>query len=126
MAGLNRRERFSVSALAIVLGLDAVYNVIPNRWVDEDLDRLRVPRALRFVLASSKGAGAVGLLLQDRRPGLARLAAGCLVLYFSLAIGAHARVHDDAWRYASATALLGWSGLTFTRLSRTGAQAGTR
>lgn len=118
MAGMSRREARSVDALATVLALDAVYNVVPNRWIDEDLERLRLPRWLRFVLASAKGAGAAGLMLRRRRPGLARLASGCLSLYFVLAIGAHARVRDEAWRYGSGAALLGWSGLTWSRLAR--------
>lgn len=117
MAGMSLRESLSVDALAAVLALDAVYNVVPNRWMDEDLERLRLPSRLRFVLASAKGAGAVGLMLRRRRPRLARLASACLSLYFLLAVGAHVRVRDEAWRYGSAAALLGWSGVTWSRLS---------
>ena len=115
---MSQRESLSVNALAAVLALDAVYNVVPNRWIDEDLERLRVPRWLRFALASAKGSGAVALMLRRRRPGLARLASACLTLYFLLAIGAHVRVRDEAWRCGSAAVLLGWSGVTWSRLSR--------
>lgn len=115
---LSTHESLSADALAMVLIGDAVYNVVPNRWIDDDLARLRVPRDLRFLLATSKGAGGIGLLLRRRDPQLARLASACLMLYFTFALAAHARVRDDAWRYGTAAALLGWSGLTYVRLSR--------
>jgi hypothetical protein len=111
------REDLSSNALAAVLVLDSAYNVIPNRWVDEDLVRLRLPRRLRFFLAGSKGAGGLALLCRRRAPRLARLTSACLVFYFLGALAAHARVRDELWRYGSAGALLGWSGVTFLRLS---------
>lgn len=123
---LSRRESLSTDALAAILIGDSVYNVVPNHWVDDDLARLRAPRRLRFLLAASKGAGGVGLVFRRRDPRVARLAAVCLVLYFFLALGAHARVRDDAWRYGSAAALLGWSGLTYVRLTRVRPAAAVR
>ena len=115
---LSRRESVSTDVLAAILIGDSIYNLVPNHWVDDDLARLQVPRNLRFLLAASKGSGGLGLLLRRSDIRLSRLAAACLTLYFVLAVGAHARVRDDAWRYGSAIALLGWSGVTWSRLSR--------
>lgn len=118
MSRWGRREDWSRRSLAAVLAGDAIYNVIPNRWVDEDLERLRVPSDLRYVLAAAKGSGAVGLILGERSPGLGRAAALGLVLYFSLALLAHVHVRDEAARYGLAAGLLVWSAGTLARLSR--------
>lgn len=124
MTDLNRRETVSTNALAAVLFLDAIYNVVPNKRIDADLEHLQVPRQLRFVLAAAKGSGAVGLMLKGRSPRLSCLAAKGLVLYFTLAIGAHVRIRDEARRYGLATVLLGWSALTMSRLSRAATNSG--
>ncbi len=117
MQGLDRRQELSVRALVAVLATDALYNITPNKWMDADLEHLQVPRQLRYVFASAKATAAAGLMLRHRSPHLARVAASGLVIYFFLAIGAHVRIRDEAWRYGFAVAMLGWAGVTLRRLS---------
>lgn len=119
MQGLDRRQELSVRALVAVLATDALYNITPNKWMDADLEHLQVHRQLRYVFASAKASAAAGLMLRHRSPHLARLAARGLVAYFILAIGAHVRIRDEAWRYGLAVAMLGWAGVTLHRLSPT-------
>jgi hypothetical protein len=101
----------AVSALATVQACDAIFNVVPTRWMDADLDHLRVPRRSRYLFGTVKAASAAGLLLGLKRPGLGRLTARSLVAYFVLAIGAHLRIRDRPVRYVPAVAMLGWSAL---------------
>ncbi len=88
---------------------DGLFNVVPNDWIDADLERLRLPNAARLVLGAVKFASAGGLVLGLRSPALGRLTARLLVAYFALALAAHARVRDPAWRYLPAAAMLAWS-----------------
>ena len=98
-----------VLALVGVQVCDALFNVIPSRWIEADLEHLRVPQRSRYLFGSVKAASAVGLLEGLRRPALGRLTARLLVVYFAFAIGAHARIKDRPVRYAPAVAMLGWS-----------------
>ena len=107
MVRLRPRQR--VVALAGVQLGDAAFNVVATEWVRDDLDRLRVPMELRRVFPIVKSASAVGLLAGLRWPRLGRLTANALVVYFLLALAAHARAKDRAARYAPAAAMLGWS-----------------
>ncbi len=109
----------SADGLALVLLGDSVFNLVPNTWLRQDLDRLGLPYELRFVLAGAKASGGLGLLARRRSRRLARLAATGLVGYFGLAVVAHARVGDDASKYVPAALLLGWSVVTAARLGRT-------
>lgn len=98
-----------------VLGLvgvqvgDAVFDAVATDWLREDLKRLRVPWKLRPVFPVVKLASAVGLAGGLRWPRLGRVTADLLVLYFVLALGAHARAHDSPVRYAPAAGMLGWA-----------------
>jgi hypothetical protein len=44
-----------------------------------------------------------------RRPALGRLTSAALVVYFLLALGAHARVKDHPLRFVPAAGMLAWS-----------------
>ena len=104
---LGTRQR--VLALASVQLGDAVFDAVATDWIRDDLERLRVPYELRRVFPIVKTASAAGLLAGLRWPRLGRLTTNLLVLYFLLALGAHARAKDKAVRYAPAAAMLGWS-----------------
>jgi hypothetical protein len=103
--------RRALLALVGVQVLDALVNAVPNQWVTDDLEHLKLPRWSRFMFSAIKAASAVGLLLGLKWPKLGRLTARCLVAYFLLALGAHARVKDRPLRYGPAVAMLGWSAL---------------
>ena len=88
---------------------DAVACGIPNGPIRKDLARIGVPPALCNALPAIKAASAAGIVLGIRRRPLGVLTSSMLVLYFLVAIGAHARARDEAWRYVAAIAMLGWS-----------------
>ena len=94
--------------VAVQLG-DAAFNAMPTQWLRDDLDRLGVPRGMRFGFPVIKGVSAVGLLSGLRWPRLGRLTASALIVYFTCALGAHARVGDRPLRYAPAAGMLVWS-----------------
>ena len=100
-----------VLALVGVQVADALYNVMPSKWIEADLEHLRVPPRARYLFGSVKGASAIGLLIGLRRPAFGRLTARSLIVYFALAIGAHVRIRDRPARYAPALTMLGWSAL---------------
>jgi DoxX-like family len=91
--------------------LDGLVNAVPNDWVKEDLEHLRLPARSGPVFGAIKGASAAGLLLGLRRPAVGQLTARALVVYFVCALGAHARVKDPPLRYGPAVAMLAWSAL---------------
>lgn len=92
----------------VVQAGDAIACAIPLQIIDRDLRRLGVPDRIRPVIPTAKALSAVGLVVGLRRPRLGALTAAALVLYFVLAIGAHARLRDEAWRYGAAIGMLGW------------------
>lgn len=98
-----------ITRLAAFQALDAVVNTVPSKWLDDDFARLRIPGSWRPIFPVVKGASSAGLLVGLRRRGVGRLTAACLVLYFILALGAHARVKDHPVRWAPAVFMLGWS-----------------
>jgi hypothetical protein len=104
---LQPRQRV-VALVGVQVG-DAVFDAVATEWLSDDLARLRVPWKLRPVFPAVKSASALGLLAGLRWPRLGRLTANALVVYFLLALGAHARAKDHAARYAPAAAMLGWS-----------------
>ncbi|MDQ2649077.1 MAG: DoxX family protein [Actinomycetota bacterium] len=110
----NRASR----RLAAVLAGDAVFDTIAKGWVQDDLDRLRLPRSTVRVIIAAKVAAAAGLLAGERRRPLGRLASAGVVLYFVLAVGAHVRARDDAWRYVAAVGMLGWAAQVYRAVRR--------
>lgn len=105
---MRLRPRQRVVALIGVQVGDAVFDAVATDWLRDDLARLRVPWKLRPVFPIVKSASAVGLVAGLRWPRLGRLTANALVVYFLLALGAHARAQDRAARYAPAAAMLGY------------------
>ena len=112
-------ERREVQSLAAVLVGDAVFDAVAKQWVHDDLERLHVPQRAVTVIVAAKTAAATGLVLGLRRRPLGVVTSACLVLYFVLAVGAHARVHDEWWRWVLAVLMLGWCAHVF-RLFRHG------
>jgi hypothetical protein len=106
---MRLRPRQRVVALAGVQLGDAALNAFATEWMKDDLGRLRVPWRLRPLFPVVKTASAAGLVAGLKWPRLGRLTANLLVVYFVLALGAHARVRDQAARYGPAVAMLGWS-----------------
>lgn len=96
----------SYAALAAFQAGDAVACAIPLPVIEKALDDLGVPRQLRWVMAGSKAASAIGLLSVRRSPQLARLTTAMLTLYFVLAVGAHVRAHDKPVNAAPAAMFL--------------------
>lgn len=94
--------------LAAALAGDAVFDTLAKRWVHDDLTRLRVPPEAIRVIIAAKSAATIGLLVGLRRRPLGVLTSACLVGYFLLAVGAHARARDEPWRWVPAIAMLAW------------------
>lgn len=109
MLGSRTTPKRVVVGLIGVQLFDALFNLVPSRWMDADLDHLRVPHGLKYVFGSVKAASAAGLLIGLRRPAFGRLTARALVTYFVLAVGAHVRIKDRPARYAPALGMLTWS-----------------
>jgi DoxX-like family len=103
--GNDRRE---VQRLAAFLAGDAVFDTFARDWVHADLTRMGVPPEAIRVIVAAKSAATVGLLVGLRRRPLGLLTSVCLVLYFTLAVGAHARAKDEPWRWVAAATMLAW------------------
>lgn len=78
--------------LAAFHAVDAIGCAIEIPFIMKSLDDVDVPVRMRPVFPVVKAAAAVGLASIIRFPGLARLTAGMLTLYYVLAVGAHIRV----------------------------------
>jgi hypothetical protein len=110
--------------LAGSLVLSVLYDVVPNHWFEEEFEHLRLPRGFRALFVLSKSSAVAGLLIGLRSSKLGRLTARALVVYFVLAVAAHARVRDEPVRYVPAVMMLTWSALAarnFSILSTTSA-----
>lgn len=105
MDGSARRR---ILALAMAQAGDAVACAIPVQIIKDDLQRLGVPDRVRPIIPVAKGLSAVGLAVGLRRPRLGALTTAALVVYFVLALGAHVRLRDEAWRYVPAIGMLAW------------------
>jgi hypothetical protein len=112
-------ERRTVQSLAAVLAGDAIFDSVAKQWVHDDLERLRVPQGAVRVIVAAKSAAAAGLVVGLRRRPLGVLTSACLVVYFVLAVGAHARARDAWWHWVLAVLMLGWCARVF-RLFRHG------
>ena len=104
---MEARARRRVLALAALQAGDAIACAIPLEIIRRDLERLGVPDSIRPVIPAAKAASAVGLAVGLRRPRLGLLTSLSLVAYFVLAIGAHVRLRDEAWRYVAAVGMMG-------------------
>lgn len=118
MAGLTSPK--SYAALAVFHAVDAVLCAIPIPQVTELLNDLGVtrvgPAKTGWVIAAVKALTAVGLVAPARFPGLARLTTALLTVYFTIAVGLHAR----SWGRASAMSrLIGVTAVGFLALCAT-------
>lgn len=94
------------TGLAVFHAVDAVACAAQVPPIKKSLDSVGCPENVRRVLPAVKAAAAVGLLSVRRFPGLARLTTAMLTLYFTLAVGAHVRVHDTVVNTLPAAAFL--------------------
>jgi hypothetical protein len=113
------QHRRAALTLAAVLAGDAAFDAVARDWVHEDLTRLRVPPAAVRVIIPVKSAAAAGLLVGSRRRRVGQLTSAGLVAYFVLAVGAHARVKDELWRWLPAIGMLAWCARTLRSFQRT-------
>ncbi len=93
---------------AALQAADAAICVPPIPYVAHCLDDVRYPAENRWVFPIIKAASAVGLAAAPRYPGVARLTAVLLTVYFCLAVGAHIRVRDLRLNFLAASSLLTW------------------
>ena len=92
--------------LALIQLADAVFCAIPLGFVTKCLDDVRLPRRYWPLLPWLKMAAAAGLLAGLWIEYVGALTALGLVLYFTLAVGAHIRVCDFGRNIINATLLL--------------------
>lgn len=105
---------------------DAALCVPPIPYIRACLDDVGWPDGGRWFFPVVKSASAVGLAAAPRFPGLARLTAIMLTLYFSVAVGMHVRARDLRLNFAAATSLLLFYGAlaaTGPRVSRPAASS---
>ncbi|WP_019202347.1 DoxX family protein [Tsukamurella sp. 1534] len=91
--------------------VDGALCVGPIPYIRRCLEDVEFPMRYRWFFPVVKGASAVGLAAAPRSPGLARLTAIMLTLYFGVAVGMHIRARDLRLNFAAATSLLLFYGL---------------
>ncbi|MUL78337.1 DoxX family protein [Mycolicibacterium sp. CBMA 226] len=94
------------TALALLMAGDAAACAVPIAPIEKALNGVNFPLEYRWVLVGSKAAAAVGLLAGQRNSALARLTTAMLALYFTLAVSAHIRAHDQPQNAAPAVLFL--------------------
>ena len=87
-------SRATYAALAAFLAGDAVASAIPVRYVENNMDAMRVPAAVRPLVPVAKAVLSLGLLSVFRLPSVARITTAVLTLYFTVAVGIHIRVRN--------------------------------
>lgn len=85
---------------------DAIVCIKPIDYVARCMDDVHFPRPYRWIFPVVKGSSAVGLVLAQQFPKLARFTAVMLAFYFALTVGAHVRAKDVCLNAASASGLL--------------------
>lgn len=85
---------------------DAAACIGPIPYIARCLDDVGYPERNRWIFPVIKGASALGLASAPRYPGLARLTAVMLTVYFCLAVGAHVRTRDLRLNFAAAASML--------------------
>ncbi|MCF8608107.1 DoxX family protein [Gordonia sp. HY442] len=94
---------------------DAAACIGPVPYVANCLDSVEFPAEHRWIFPVIKAASAVGLAAAPRYPGLARLTAAMLTIYFVLAVGSHVRARDIGLNFTAASSILVfYSTLTLT------------
>lgn len=97
-------------AAAVGQAADAAICIQPVPYVARCLDDVGWPDGGRWFFPLVKGASALGLAAAPRWPGLARLTAVMLTLYFCVAVGLHVRARDLRLNFAAATTFLAFYG----------------
>ncbi len=103
-------------AAAAAQATDAAACIGPIPYIARCLDDVGWPDGGRWFFPVVKGAAALGLAAAPRWPGLARLTAVMLTLYFCVAVGLHVRARDLRLNFAAASSLL----LFYALLAATG------
>ncbi|KXO89906.1 hypothetical protein AXK57_07320 [Tsukamurella pulmonis] len=85
---------------------DGALCIQPVPYIARCLDDVGWPDGGRWFFPVVKGASALGLAAAPRWPGLARLTAIMLTLYFAVAVGLHVRARDLRLNFAAASSLL--------------------
>ncbi|AUN41956.1 DoxX family protein [Tsukamurella tyrosinosolvens] len=93
-------------AAAAGQAVDAAMCIQPIPYVAKCLDDVGWPDGGRWFFPVVKGASALGLAAAPRWPGLTRLTAIMLTLYFCTAVGLHVRARDLRLNFAAASSLL--------------------
>jgi uncharacterized membrane protein YphA (DoxX/SURF4 family) len=93
--------------LAAVLVLTGYATLTGREAVRRGVIEVGFPPSYVWLLGVAQLAGAVGLIVGLWWPALAIAAAGCLVVYFIGAVGAHVRVGHPRYAGPSAAILLG-------------------
>ncbi|MBS9532283.1 DoxX family protein [Mycobacterium sp. M1] len=106
-------SRATYAALAAFLAGDAVASAIPIRYVENNMDAMRVPAAVRPLVPVAKALLSLGLLSVFRLPSVARVTTAVLTLYFVVAVGIHIRVRNRIANIVPAV-LLGGAFATMT------------
>lgn len=111
MCSTNRMIETSQQARALTLlatfqAVDAALCVRPIDYVTKCLDTVQFPQQGRWLFPLVKGSSAAGLFIGTRVPAIAKLTLVMLTLYFSLAVGAHARARDLSFNALAASSLL--------------------
>jgi len=96
----------TLTALATFQAVDAAICVQPIPYVAKCLDDVNYPQEGRWVFPVVKATSAVGLLGGTRFPWLAKLTLVMLTIYFTLAVGFHARARDIGLNAAAASSFL--------------------
>lgn len=102
---IARDPRFYQLAAA-AQAADAAACVQPIPYIRQCLDDVEFPEQQRWIFPVIKGASALGLAVAPKWPGLARLTAVMLTVYFCFAVGAHIRTRDLRLNFAAASSLL--------------------
>lgn len=108
-SGLVRNPLLYQAAAAGQLA-DGVACIEPVPYIARCLDTVGFPAENRWIFPVVKFASAAGLAAAPRYPGLARLTAAMLTLYFTLAAGSHIRVRDFGLNFAATLTLFTFYG----------------
>ncbi|MDF0529741.1 DoxX family protein [Tsukamurella sp. 8F] len=100
------RDPRAYQVFAAFQAIDAAICVKPIPYVQDCLTDVEFPRRYWRLFPVVKSASAVGLAAAPRYPGLARLTALALTVYFCCAVGAHIRTRDLRLNFAAASSLL--------------------
>lgn len=97
----------AVVGLAFVQVVDGVCGALRLDFVEDCFDAVGAPERVRWAAPVSKFAAAAGLLSGLEQRGAGRASSAGLILYFTLAVGAHVRADDYGRNFIAACGMLG-------------------